>query len=182
MVGRYQNQPVLGLEVGAARQGFHHVRHKAIRSFNGADVLRDGSIESVPMPIDVHVVKVQEYSVGITVAQNGHGLVAHGRIGGRIDGLVHHLSQDVVVDGSPMANRVRVEVGVFQLQAPHEGGEPLKVAAHEVVAGHAVGVRPHAANHRRPPRTAVGDVIVECVGAVYAICNQGVQGRCFGRF
>ena len=64
MVGRYQNQPVLGLEVGAARQGFHHVRHKAIRSFNGADVLRDGSIESVPMPIDVHVVKVQEYSVG----------------------------------------------------------------------------------------------------------------------
>ena len=134
------------------------------------------------MTIDVHIVKMEEHGVGIATFQNGHGLVAHGRIGGRIDGPVHHLSQNVVVNGSPMANRVRVQLWVFQFQAPHERREPLKVAAHEIVAGHAMGIRPYAANHCGPSRTAVGDVVVERVWTVDAIRNQSVQRRCFGRF
>ena len=84
--------------------------------------------------------------------------------------------------GAQWQNRMGVQLWVFQFQAPHERREPLKIAAHKVVAGHAVRVRPHAANHRGPPRTAVGDVVVERVRTVDAICNQGIQCRRFGGF
>ena len=88
------------------------------------------------MAIDVHIVEMEKHGVRIATLQNAHSRIRHAGIGIHVQCVIGIVSQDVVIDGCPMANRMGVEIGIFRFKSFHEGGEPLKIAPSEVVASY----------------------------------------------
>ena len=92
------------------------------------------------MAIDVHIIEMEKEGMRVSCFQNCYCSISHSSIRRCIQCIICIFSEDVVIDRSPMANRVGVEFGVSRFQSLHEGWKSVEITSRKIVAGHSMRI------------------------------------------